>query len=195
MCGGVHLHHPGFPLLLASDASLADLNERLEARQQKAVPMNRFRPNLVVGDGGGGGAPRPWAEDGWARVVVGGAAAFGVVKPCSRCKMPTINQATGVPDKLESARPVVKGSADDDDEGGGPASAAEPTATLRTFRTGAALGYRKPGWKGDVFFGQNLVPAATAAGRRLAVGDAVVATPRRPRGWYSRGVRGVHYYP
>ena len=92
MCGGVHLHHPGFPLLLASDASLADLNERLEARQQKAVPMNRFRPNLVFGgkggEGGEGGAP-PFAEDGWAAVAIGprgelndvDATSFSVVKP------------------------------------------------------------------------------------------------------------------
>ena len=80
---------------------------------------------------------------------------LGVVKPCARCKMPTIDQNTGIPDGHTTSNPT-KGE-DDDDEGGGPAPVAEPTATLRTFRTGAHLGYKKPGWRADVFFGQNVV--------------------------------------
>ena len=77
-------------------------------------------------------------------------------------------------------------------EGGGPAEEAEPTATLRTFRSGAGLGYKKKGWAKDVFFGQNIVLDA-AVGAVLTVGDAVVATPRRPRGLFSRGLRNVDY--
>src|SRR2546423_3372445 len=38
----------GYAYLLASEASLADLNKRLAARGHAALPMNRFRPNLVV---------------------------------------------------------------------------------------------------------------------------------------------------
>ena len=69
----------------------------------------------------------------------------------------------------------------------------ELTATLKTFRTGQILGY-KLGWSGDVFFGQNVLFRPSAVGRVLRVGDAVVATPRRPAGWFARGVRGVDYW-
>ena len=70
----------------------------------------------------------------------------------------------------------------------------EPTATLKTFRTGALLNYQKPAWKGDVFFGQNVLLTSSSVGRVLSVGDEVVATPRRPVGWFSRGVRGVDFW-
>lgn len=53
----------GYPVLLASDASLRELNERLAT----PVPMNRFRPNVTVD-----GAIEPFAEDGWGGVVFGG---------------------------------------------------------------------------------------------------------------------------
>jgi hypothetical protein len=104
--------------------------------------------------------------------------------------MPTINQQTGVPDGRGSSDAVL--GADDTDEGGGPVASAEPTATLRTFRTGELLGYKKAGWKNDVFFGQNLV-MHDAEGATIRVGDAVVATQRRRPSWLSRGVLGVHY--
>jgi len=73
----------GYPLLLISEASLADLNERLDT----PVPMNRFRPNLVVS------GCEPFAEDGWRRIRVG-TVEFDVVKPCARCAIPSIDQAT-----------------------------------------------------------------------------------------------------
>lgn len=74
----------GFPLLLISQASLDDLNERLPA----PVPMNRFRPNLVVS------GCAPFAEDDWRRIRIGGVE-FDVAKPCSRCVIPSIIQETG----------------------------------------------------------------------------------------------------
>ncbi|MEM6496660.1 MAG: MOSC N-terminal beta barrel domain-containing protein [Pseudomonadota bacterium] len=73
----------GFPLLLISQASLDDLNSRLE----NPVPMNRFRPNLVV-DG-----CESFAEDSWRRIRIGDVE-FKVAKPCSRCAIPSIDQAT-----------------------------------------------------------------------------------------------------
>jgi len=73
----------GFPLLLTSQASLDDLNGRLD----NPVPMNRFRPNLVVS-----GCDR-FAEDGWHRIRIGDVE-FDVAKPCSRCVIPSIDQAT-----------------------------------------------------------------------------------------------------
>lgn len=74
----------GYPVLLVSEASLADLNARL----QTPVPMDRFRPNLVVGD------CEPFAEDGLRRIGVGDLV-LDVVKPCDRCSITTVDQYTG----------------------------------------------------------------------------------------------------
>ncbi len=74
----------GFPLLLISEASLEDLNRRLES----PVPMNRFRPNLVVRGCG------PYAEDGWGEIRAGGAV-FRVAEPCPRCAITTVDQESG----------------------------------------------------------------------------------------------------
>ncbi|HEV2091982.1 MAG TPA: MOSC N-terminal beta barrel domain-containing protein [Rubrobacter sp.] len=73
-----------FPLHLISEASLEDLNRRLES----PVPMNRFRPNLVVRGCG------PYAEDDWGEVRVGGAV-FRVAEPCPRCAITTVDQGSG----------------------------------------------------------------------------------------------------
>jgi uncharacterized protein YcbX len=73
-----------FPFLLLSEGSLEDLNRRLE----RPVPMNRFRPNLVVR------GCAPYAEDGWRRIRIG-AIEFYVVQPCIRCTTTTVDQATG----------------------------------------------------------------------------------------------------
>jgi uncharacterized protein YcbX len=73
----------GFPFLLVSDASLADLNRRLET----PLPMNRFRPNLTVA------GCAPFAEDGWRELSIG-ALDFRVVKPCARCVVTTTDQDT-----------------------------------------------------------------------------------------------------
>lgn len=75
----------GYPFLLISQASLDDLNARLEA----PVPMNRFRPNIVVT------GCAPFEEDAWIDIRAGGID-FGVVKPCARCSVPTIDQDTAV---------------------------------------------------------------------------------------------------
>ena len=74
----------GYPFLLISQASLDDLNSRLES----PVPMNRFRPNFVVLGAG------PFQEDAWKRIRIG-ETMFHVVKPCARCVIPTIDQAAG----------------------------------------------------------------------------------------------------
>jgi uncharacterized protein YcbX len=74
----------GYPVLLIGAASLEDLNGRLAVK----LPMNRFRPNVVVE------GSTPYAEDGWRRVRIG-EIAFRVVKPCARCVVTTVEQATG----------------------------------------------------------------------------------------------------
>ncbi|MGZ8458311.1 MAG: MOSC domain-containing protein [Gemmatirosa sp.] len=77
-----------FPVLVASQASLDDLNVRLAARGQPPVTMERFRPNVVVA-----GDAAPYAEDGWGRVHVGDVA-LDLVKPCARCVVTTIDPDT-----------------------------------------------------------------------------------------------------
>ncbi|MFI1382591.1 MOSC domain-containing protein [Embleya sp. NPDC020886] len=74
----------GFPLLLTTTGSL----EALNAVMDSPLPMNRFRPNVVI-DG-----PEGWAEDHWRRVRIG-EVIFRVVKPCSRCVITTTDQRTG----------------------------------------------------------------------------------------------------
>ena len=73
----------GYPLLLISEASLADLNRRLEA----PLEMRRFRPNLVIS------GCEPYAEDGFATLSIGGVS-FRGVKRCERCVVTTIDPAT-----------------------------------------------------------------------------------------------------
>jgi uncharacterized protein YcbX len=74
----------GYPFLLTNAASVAELSGRLD----HPVPMNRFRPNIVV-DGAA-----PFAEDGWRALTIG-EVPFRVAKPCDRCAITTIDQATG----------------------------------------------------------------------------------------------------
>ncbi|MDF2772119.1 MAG: uncharacterized protein K0S86_1613 [Geminicoccaceae bacterium] len=73
-----------YPLLLIGEASLEDLNRRLAT----PLPMNRFRPNVVVRGSG------PYAEDAWRDIVIGGVRAT-VVKPCARCVTTLVDQVTG----------------------------------------------------------------------------------------------------
>lgn len=73
----------GYPILLASEEGLADLNSRLES----PVPMNRFRPNIVVKGCG------PFEEDSWNRIQAGDVK-LAVVKPCARCEVTTIDKET-----------------------------------------------------------------------------------------------------
>lgn len=75
----------GFPLLLISEASLSDLNARLST----PITMQRFRPNIVVS------GCEPFEEDSWKSIRIGGIV-FRIVKPCSRCIIPSINVETAI---------------------------------------------------------------------------------------------------
>lgn len=75
-----------FPLLVLAQETLDALNDRLEV----PVPMDRFRPNLVVE-----GVGAPHAEDGWKRFRVGRDVVIRTAGNCSRCIVPTIDQLTG----------------------------------------------------------------------------------------------------
>jgi uncharacterized protein YcbX len=100
----------GYPILVAGAASLEDLNGKLRAAGREAIPMNRFRPNLVI-DG-----IEAFEED-YAESFEIGDAVLKPVKPCPRCPMPSVDQATGEfgPDPLDimqsyRAKPEVDGA-------------------------------------------------------------------------------------
>src|ERR1051325_8237108 len=78
----------GYPILLTSEEGLRDLNSRLGS----PVPMNRFRPNIVVKD------CKAFEEDTWNRIRIGDVE-LAVVKPCARCVVTTIDK-----DTLEQSR-------------------------------------------------------------------------------------------
>ncbi len=78
----------GYPFLIISEESLADLNARMQKTGGPALPMGRFRPNLVVK------GCEAYAEDTWGDFQIG-EAVFRAVKPCGRCQVTTTDQATG----------------------------------------------------------------------------------------------------
>ncbi|MFE2225818.1 MOSC domain-containing protein [Streptomyces kronopolitis] len=80
----------GFPLLLTTSSSLDALNSLIaqgDHADEGPLPMNRFRPNVVV-DG-----TAPWAEDDWRRIRIG-EVVFEVAKPSARCVVTTTDQHT-----------------------------------------------------------------------------------------------------
>lgn len=90
--GEINSFSDGYPFLLIGQSSLDDLNSKLA----EPVPMNRFRPNIVVT------GAAPFAEDGWKQFTIGGIQFLGV-KKCGRCVVTTINQ-----DNLEMGQEPLK---------------------------------------------------------------------------------------
>jgi len=86
----------GYPILVIGQASLDDLNARLAAAGRAPLPMNRFRPNLVV-------AGLEAFEEDYVESFDADGLALRPVKPCARCPIPAIDQATGIsgPDPLD----------------------------------------------------------------------------------------------
>ncbi|MBI1193755.1 MAG: MOSC domain-containing protein [Bacteroidetes bacterium] len=78
----------GYPYLIAGQETLDDLNQRLALAGESPVPMERFRPNIVLS------GLAPGAED-QARKLQCGALTFDLVKPCTRCVVTTLDTATG----------------------------------------------------------------------------------------------------
>ncbi|BAN22290.1 MOSC domain-containing protein [Caballeronia insecticola] len=133
----------GFPLLVVSQASLDDLNARLSTTGAPGIPANRFRPNLVIG------GLDAYEEDyvGEMRIAVPGQdVQLRLVKLCTRCPMPTIDQATGAPD---------------------PAFPHEPLDTMSGYRASAQF-------DGALTFGKNAV-VVQGEGASLEVGLDVEA--------------------
>ncbi|WP_041741151.1 MOSC domain-containing protein [Collimonas fungivorans] len=100
----------GYPMLLISQGSLDDLNRKLQAQGRTPLPMNRFRPNIVI-DG-----VDAFEED-FLETLRAGPICLQPVKPCTRCPMPAIDQASGEigPDPMDilltyRANPRVEGA-------------------------------------------------------------------------------------
>lgn len=77
--------HDDSPLLIISQASLDELNRR----SPTLIPMNRFRPNLVIANA------KPFEEDLWQRIAIGDTV-LRAVKQCERCVITTVDQAEGI---------------------------------------------------------------------------------------------------
>jgi uncharacterized protein len=77
-----------YPVLIATTGSLAALNAEIVQRGGAAVPMARFRPNIVIE------CDEPWREDYWRALRIGGIE-VDLVKPCDRCIVTTKDQTTG----------------------------------------------------------------------------------------------------
>ncbi len=91
----------GFPLLITTQASLDDFNSKLGSDSPGfTIKMNRFRPNIVISGN------TAWAEDQWQRIRIANIE-FSLVKPCSRCIMPSINPDTAVK-QMEVNRALLK---------------------------------------------------------------------------------------
>jgi len=112
----------GFPFLLISGASLEDLNHRMQQQdpEQPILEMQRFRPNIVVS------GCDAFAEDAWSRIQIG-ETILRLVKPCSRCVIPSIDPMTG-----------HRGE--------------EPIRTLKSYRRGVC-GQKDS----KLYFGQNVI--------------------------------------
>lgn len=91
-----------FPLLVIGQASVDDLNRRLQNSGHAAITAARFRPNIVL-------AGLPAFEEDYIRTMRSGATQWRNVKPCARCTVPGVDPATGeasrdVPDLLATFR-------------------------------------------------------------------------------------------
>jgi uncharacterized protein YcbX len=144
--GATTLFADGFPLLVIGQASLDDLNTRLTAKGAPPVPMDRFRPNVVLA------GLDAYEEDYVETLSIAGdtdaqpPVQLQLVKLCARCPMPTIDQAKGAPD---------------------PDWPNEPTDTMSVYRA-------QPQRDGAITFGNNAL-VASGAGAWLRVGQAVEA--------------------
>lgn len=159
----------GYPLMVIGQASLDDLNRRLEekfeiererilvqdpdgfaeAREFQPLPMNRFRPNVVLADS------KPYAEDNWIGVRMG-EAFFRSTKPCERCVMTTVEQSTGEFDGKEPLRTL---------------------ASYRMAKTIISDRLEELGVGANaVLFGQNLI--VNNPGAQINVGDEVSETEK-----------------
>lgn len=90
------------PVLIASEASLQDLNVRLKGKGSDSITIERFRPNIIIKGN------TPWIEDSWKTVQLSEKGArdsqrlrLDVVARCARCQVPNVHPDTAIKDKKE----------------------------------------------------------------------------------------------
>ena len=154
----------GYPYLFVSKSSLNKVNDELKKRGFNEIPMNRFRPNIVIKTD----LNEAFIEDRISRLILipkylkfdqkmncdklnKESITFYLTHPCPRCQIPTIDQNTGIKNKNH-----------------------EPTLTLRTFRSGKHLGLNKDKYE-DVFFGVNAIHNNFDQTKIINKGDSMLA--------------------
>lgn len=138
----------GYSMLVISEASLVQFNEKLAAKGHAAVGMERFRPNLVLGNSANAGELLPHDEDRLDLLRIAteqGVVQLKPVKPCPRCPIPNVDPATAF-------------------------SSPEVGDLLQSYRQNARV-------KGAVTFGMNAI-VLQGAGHLLKVGQRVGANYR-----------------
>jgi uncharacterized protein YcbX len=137
----------GFSFLLTSRASLDELHRRLKLPYW-TVPMDRFRPNIVVN------APllEPFAEDEWSVLFKGGVQLI-VRRACTRCQIPSIIQR-------------------------GPNAGEKGSINVLTefLASRRGIDLADPDKAKGRFFGQNIVHSLGSVGLSLNIGDGLVIT-------------------
>ena len=136
----------GFPLLVISEASLTQFNDRLTAAGQSPVSMSRFRPNIVLASATGSDELAPHDEDRLDVMHIlteQGTAQLKPVKPCPRCPIPNIDPLTAL-------------------------SSPEVGDMLQSYRADARV-------NGALTFGINLIPL-TGIDHQLRLGQRLVAS-------------------
>ena len=96
---GLNQFSDGYALLVISEASLSQFNDKLTSAGSAAVGMERFRPNIVLGHNAGGDKLLPHDEDRLELLQIAtdqGAAQIKPVKPCPRCPIPNIDPLTAL---------------------------------------------------------------------------------------------------
>jgi uncharacterized protein len=107
-----HQFADGYPYLVLSSASLRALNERLTASDSKAIPTNRFRPNIVINN------VDEHTEDYAQTLIHPSGASFILHSPCTRCNVPTIDQATAIPSPDQQPTLALSAYRFDTEQGG-----------------------------------------------------------------------------
>ena len=134
----------GFPYLIVTQCSLDAVNNALVKRGAAPIKMNRFRPNIVIKTD----LNEPFIEDRIDKLTLTpNKITFFLIKPCSRCRIPTICQETAIPNKEH-----------------------EPTMTLRTFRSGKHLKYEG---RESVYFGMKAVHNNFEENAMISKGDSL----------------------
>ena len=107
------------PVLIASESSMNELNERLDKIGHDKITYERFRPNVIIKGG------EPWTEDSWKTVRINGSDSWtstisggylgnptaidiDVVARCARCQVPNVDPDTAEKDKHQPWDTLMK---------------------------------------------------------------------------------------